>query len=90
MSGFTKIVEFSNFGEEWSGYDQARDWCDQQGFSYGQMQRQAPTAIFADNSYVSKWRNLTKKDLQEMWGYIDCPDKRHGKAIIYKKGFCDE
>jgi len=85
IKDFIKLAEYENTGQEWSGYDKAIDFCDKNSLSYGSMQRGAPTAIFADGGYVSKWRNLSNKDIRQMWGYIVCPDKRFGKAIIFKR-----
>lgn len=85
MIKFKKIAEFNNDGTEWSGYPKAVSFCQNKNLSVGQHQGPSPTALFNDDSIVSKWRNLSKKDKDEMFGYIDCPDKRNGTATVYTR-----
>ena len=82
-----KPIPFARFyytGENWSGYNAAVEFCQKKGLSVGIREFAAPTALYNDGSvYVSKWHNLQKEDHETMWGFIECPDKRNGKATGY-------
>ena len=53
------FVHDPNSKDPWNAYHAAGEYCRAQGWSVGSMQRGAPTAIFEDESEVSKWRNLS-------------------------------
>lgn len=85
MDEFVLLKCFHNNGEDFSGYYQAQNYCKSRGWSYGPTQKGAPVAVYADNSIVSKWRNLSQEDKKQMHGFIFSTDLRNGNVILCVK-----
>jgi hypothetical protein len=71
-------------GVDFSAYHAACAWLKKRGFSYGSLQRGAPTAIYKDDSSVAEWRNLSKKDRDAMDGVMLTPtgEYRNGPVVV--------
>lgn len=67
---FRKVFPHVPENGDFSAYHAAEAWLRERGFSYGSMQRGAPTAIYRGDCDVSKWRNLDEDDLSEIAGTI--------------------
>lgn len=57
-------------GDPWDAYRAAEGYCLERGWSVGSMQRGSPTAVFEGYCYVSKWRNLSRKEQGEALAVI--------------------
>jgi hypothetical protein len=65
---------FKNTGEDFSGYHAATDWLTANGYSYGSMQRGAPTGIVKGDCGISKWRNMNRDEIKSLDGRIEIAD----------------
>jgi hypothetical protein len=76
---------FPNTGEDFSGYDAARKWCEDNGYSVGSMQAGAPTGVAKGvGIQISKWRNLGE-DEELLDGKITGDNFRHGSVTLTLK-----
>ena len=66
-----QVITFTQEGE-FKAYYAACAWCEEHGYSYGSMQRDAPIGVLKGNWIIAKWRNLTLKERQELDGTISC------------------
>lgn len=80
------------FNEEgdFMAYHAAESFAKEHGYSIGSMCSPMPTALFKGDCYVAKWRNLSKKEQDQVDGIITA-DGIHGsyrsgpvKIILYK------
>ena len=56
-------------GEDFSAYNEAEKYLREKGFDLGSMQAGAPTAV-ARNADISKWRNISVEERNELDGVI--------------------
>lgn len=54
--------------ESWEATDKAEDWLREEGYSVGTMQAGSPRGIKKGKCHISKWRNLSKIDIQGLDG----------------------
>jgi len=81
-----KSMTFSKvFGSEqtFAAYYAAEAFCQEQGFSVGRMQRDAPVGIKRGDWDIQKWRNRADKDRECMDGAIIGEDKRNGPVTVF-------
>lgn len=69
MSAPTRTVEFTDRGD-FAAYDKAVDWCRAAGYSVGMMQRGEPIGLMFGDVCISKWRNMTPAEREELHGRI--------------------
>lgn len=69
---------------DYVAHKMALDWCEQSGYSYGSLQADAPTGLLRGDVVISKWRNMTQKQRDELDGVIDAPGRtyRTGPVIV--------
>lgn len=79
---FTK--EFTGNGEDFSAFNEASEFLTKHGFSSGSMQREAPIGLMKGDVMISKWRNLSKSDIETLDGVIKFPEgsPRAGKTVV--------
>ena len=74
---------FPNTGADFSGLDAATAWLDEQGYSYGPIQRSEPIAVLRGDVWIAKWRSLDDTELAALDGVIECEgDFRNGAAVV--------
>ena len=78
----TNRKEFPRSDTAFEAFHAAEEFCKEQGFSVGRMQREAPIGIKRGNYDIQKWRNLDRDDRKLMDGAIIGSDKRHGPVIV--------
>ena len=59
----------------------ATKWLNELGYSYGSMQRDSPIGIKKGKYIISKWRNLSLKDIANLDGVIT-GEKRNGPVAV--------
>ena len=64
---------------------QAEQWCKENGYSYGSLQRDANVGILKGDWCISKWRNLSAKERAELDGYMHSNNFREGPVFIFLK-----
>lgn len=76
-------IDFQKNEKDFSSIYMAEQWCKENWYSYGSMQREAPIAICKWDVDISKWRNLWE-DIKNIDGIIlPLPDFREWNAVIY-------
>lgn len=70
-----------------SSYHEAREWAKENGYSEGSMARTMPIGLMKGDFDISKWYNLSQKDIAGLDGVIISNDFREGQVeiIIFKK-----
>lgn len=48
----------------------AQKWLTQNGYSYGSNCAMHPTPVLKGDHYISKWKNLTKKEITQLDGQL--------------------
>lgn len=69
---------------DFNAFYAAQAWCDENGISYGSMQRNDPIGLMRGNYFISKWRYIEKKERDELDGTMT-GDMRNGPVIITLK-----
>lgn len=78
------IVRTFNYnGQEFSAYHQAAAYCRQRGWSCGPMQSGAPIAVFDGEAIVSKWRNLSFQEIEQLHGFFFSTGYRNGNVTLF-------
>ena len=67
---------------DFAAYHAAEAYLKARGFSVGVMQTGAPTGIHFGESKISKWRNLSAKDRDDLHGKITAENFRQGPVTI--------
>lgn len=65
----------------------AEKWCEERGYSVGEMQCDAPRGVLKGEYHITKWRNLTQEEREQLDGVME-GDMRLGPVTvtIFKKG----
>jgi len=71
---------FDDVGD-FAAYNKACEWCKDNGISYGSMQRNCPIGLIRGDVVISKWRNISPRDIEKLDG-IMTGDKRNGPVEI--------
>ena len=74
------VVKFDNKGD-FQAYYAAERWCMENGFSVGTMDGRNPIGIVRGDADISKWHNLSKKDIASLDGRIT-GDMRSGPVTV--------
>ena len=64
------VKVFESTGEEWSACVAAELWCHENGISVGAMQGPSPRGLLRGEHEISKWRNMTSKEKQQLHGLM--------------------
>lgn len=75
-----QTVKFDDKGT-FEAYHSALNWCHDNGYSYGSMQRSNPIALWLGDFIISKWDNLSKEEQNDCHGII-IGDFREGPVSI--------
>lgn len=84
----TETTTFSNTGETFSALYAAEAWLRENGYSYGSMCGPGnPIGFIHGDHAIAKWRNLSKSDIAELDGQIECRNGsyRDGSVVILFK-----
>ena len=65
------LITFTQEGD-FEAYDAAKSWCIANGYSCGFMQNPEPTGLLKGQWIIAKWRNLNKKQRDELDGTMSC------------------
>jgi hypothetical protein len=57
--------------------NKAKDWCSENGYSYGSLQADAPIGFLKGDFQIAKWRNLSKKERDGLDGIMDAPGRTY-------------
>ena len=76
---FTKT--FSNPGT-FQAFYAAQKWLEQNGYSFGSTCRGSPVGILKGDFIIAKWRNLTKREIEQLDGRL-VGDMRDGPVAIH-------
>ena len=68
--------------KDFEAFHLAADYAEQMGYSVGSLQRDSPVGLKKGNYIVSKWRNLSSKDKQELDGMLISRDFRKGPVTL--------
>jgi len=60
----------------------AQKWLEQNGYSFGSTCRGSPIGILKGDFIIAKWRNLTKREIEQLDGRMD-GDMRNGPVTIH-------
>lgn len=63
-------------------YYDAVQWLEDNGYSHGSMCGDKPMGIMKGDWSISKWKNLTNKQIKELDGTMTSSDFREGDVII--------
>jgi len=80
--GFERHV-FEQQGD-FAALNAAQDWCKENGISYGSNQRGAPVGLMRGDFLISKWRNLSKAEIDQLDGTM-IGNMRNGPVVITMK-----
>lgn len=72
---------FSETGD-FVAFSAATKWLDDNGYSYGSMQREAPIGVMKGKFLISKWRGLSRAEIKELDGVIEGDSKRDGPITV--------
>lgn len=73
-------IEFNDAGD-FEAYNEAKKWCNNNGYSVGSMCGPEPIGLKKGEHYIGKWRNLSQKDLNELDGTMT-GNMRDGPIVI--------
>ena len=76
-------MRFENTGERFSALRQAQEWCRDNGYSMGTMQRGAPMGVKRGDCIISKWRHMDEATRQLMDGQV------HGQGTSFRNGWVE-
>lgn len=63
-------LTFTGNGKPFSANNQAEQWLDDNGYSFGYMQGSDPRGIVIGNATIQKWRNLSREDKARLDGQM--------------------
>ena len=66
-----QVITFTQEGE-FAAYNAAEKWCEENGYSCGSMQRDAPIGLLKGNWQIAKWRNLNADEIKQLDGTMSC------------------
>lgn len=66
-----QIITFTQEGT-FQAYYEACKWCEENAYSHGSMQMDAPIGILKGNFRIAKWHNLNKVEREQLDGTISC------------------
>ena len=74
--------------EDFEALEKARNWCKANGYSYGELQADAPTGLLKGDYDISKWRNMDADEIARLDGTMNAPGRtyRSGPVTIRLKG----
>lgn len=61
---------------------EAERWLEEQGISYGSMQRGAPIGLMRGDVAIAKWRNLSREERDALDGTMESVSFRHGPVFV--------
>ena len=70
---------------DFAAVDAARNWLQEQGYSYGSMCMDMPIGILEGSWTIAKWRNLTAKERKQLDGQLVSKDFRSGPVVVQLK-----
>ena len=70
---------------DFAAVNAARNWLQEQGYSYGSMCMDMPIGILKGNWTIAKWRNLTAKERKQLDGQLVSKDFRNGPVVVRLK-----
>ena len=70
---------------DFAAVNAARNWLQEQGYSYGSMCMDMPIGILKGNWTIAKWRNLTAKERKQLDGQLVSKDFRSGPVVVQLK-----
>lgn len=79
---------FPNTGVDFSGWNNCAAWLEANGYSYGEMQRDAPIGVLKGDYAIAKWRNMSALEKRGLHGTVTWGglSPRRGAAILVLKG----
>lgn len=85
-----QVITFEQKGE-FKAYSAACKWCEENGYSYGSMQRDAPIGILKGDWTIAKWRNLDSSERKALDGTMSCATsfREAPVRIVLKLEVCD-
>jgi hypothetical protein len=75
------IQVFNNNHGDFSGFNDACKWLQDNGYSYGSMQGNSPIGVMAGDHNIPKWRNLSSQDIAQLDGRLT-GDPRNGPITL--------
>ena len=77
------VIERHEFRQQgtFAALREAEQWCDDNGYSVGDLQRGAPRGILKGEYAISKWRNLDANDIAALDGQM-VGDFRDGPVVV--------
>ena len=70
---------------DFAAVNAARNWLQEQGYSYGSMCMDMPIGILKGNWSFAYWRNLTAKERKQLDGQLVSKDFRNGPVVVQLK-----
>jgi hypothetical protein len=67
---------------DFDALNKAEEWLKNQGYSLGSLQGPSPVGIMKGDFCISKWRNLSEKEKNELGGVLTGPSKRSGPVTV--------
>jgi hypothetical protein len=63
--------------------ESARSWLRSRGYSYGELQADAPTGIMHGDFDIAKWRNISTEDRAELDGVMNAPGRTYRTGPVF-------
>lgn len=76
-----QIKTFEDRGD-FQAFYAATKWLDDNGYSYGSMQSDAPIGIMKGKFFISKWRGLSRDEIRRLDGVVEGDNKRDGPVTV--------
>ena len=70
---------------DFAAVNAARNWLQEQGYSYGSMCMDMPIGILKGSWVIAKWKNLTAKERKQLDGQLVSRDFRNGPVVVQLK-----
>lgn len=67
---------------DYEALQKAQDWCDENGYSYGNLQADAPIGLLFGEFEISKWRNMSSAERKALDGTMDAPGRTYRKGPV--------
>jgi hypothetical protein len=77
---FEKI--FEGDGTTFSALYEAQKWLRDNGYSYGSSSIDSPIGVHKGDCYISKWRNMTKKEQKNLDGRLYAGREGSAKLVL--------
>ena len=74
------IITFA-YTEEFEACRQAEAWCADRGISVGRMQGPSPRGLLRGSFDISKWRNMSKREISQLDGRMT-GDMKNGPVFV--------